>query len=800
MSLVGETIATTRPKYIPQQVNLSIPFKNSLVMDDMDLKFELDNNEYNVSQIFDMVALLDAIPTNVGNIVNANDMLGLIDDQFKIIIKMWNYVRSSNDDFIHTAFDHLRANLFVIEDTTLDLGLTYDTYEEWFDSNSALRNVVDSLEYAIDPEEAYSNFADELLLQIIPFNNSTAVKFSNFTSDNFRLMKQLFIQLCSYNITFLDTQLSTKTYINFTPVVLRKDRYSDIRRQMLVDMDDMQLHVIDKVDRKITYDVHDGFEHHLTEINEVIEIDEVIEADYSRHVYGLVNINDGIDLITGSTVAHFGGRYDISGHARYHSIDHQTRDLGFVNHDGHSIGTDFDGLHYIDFTQGGDLTSSGYVIEDTDFLAGPRVAAIIASEYNVKHALSIDSIDDIISNLDVDLEITMTYHDFTADIPSGMLAAYVPAYRHTVSVTSHDGVDVVTTVTNLVTDNPATEHISLVPLDGDPSNAPQFNHNSFKFVNSDDRQELVSVLNSNIPLPDTSTMVVSVLVTGTAQSAYTSIISFDDPFSHVSDGDQINSWQLGQSGGKWQLFINDNNSLRNRITGTPIVQDPTVLTVELTPTSIAIFINGDKIAEKVGIDIAFDSSIHGLVRNMFSVGTNRNDDRRINMDFYGLAIYEDPAKREEIESWLWESTNIEQSYRGYNDSVNVRDGLVASRLPELVGPLEVAYEPGDIISKLSSFEPKILDDLHYSDEVISKLPDEIPPLEINYNAADLNGNVLDLDPDDPDYPVEHDVISVLPCVEVHYYYGPLSSSPDDSLFFEDGTPANAESNGWWVPW
>lgn len=90
---------------------------------------------------------------------------------------------------------------------TLDLIPGTTTYAEWFAARSDIsKGIIAVLEAQSDPYTSYDDLAQQILTQLIPIT-SVLQEYGNFeiTDQSYTRLKELFIQLCSYNITFLDT-------------------------------------------------------------------------------------------------------------------------------------------------------------------------------------------------------------------------------------------------------------------------------------------------------------------------------------------------------------------------------------------------------------------------------------------------------------------------------------------------------------------------------------------------------------------------------------------------------------------
>lgn len=98
---------------------------------------------------------------------------------------------------------------------TVPLSLAGDvsTFDQWFASKPDFdQEFITPLNNAPDPKSAYSDMADAILTQLIPLD-TVMETYGNFTStvSTYAKLKKLFIQMCSYMITFLDSDLDVGT-------------------------------------------------------------------------------------------------------------------------------------------------------------------------------------------------------------------------------------------------------------------------------------------------------------------------------------------------------------------------------------------------------------------------------------------------------------------------------------------------------------------------------------------------------------------------------------------------------------
>ena len=136
---------------------------------------------------------------------------------------------------------------------TVPLKLAGDisTFEQWFaGKEDFVQEFIEPLDNAVDPVSAYSDMADMILTQLIPLD-SVMETYGNFTSteSTYTKLKELFIQMCSYMITFLDSDLDVGTtlYIVGGGIAIASSEATDI--------DDLQLLPVSIVDSGGSYPI-----------------------------------------------------------------------------------------------------------------------------------------------------------------------------------------------------------------------------------------------------------------------------------------------------------------------------------------------------------------------------------------------------------------------------------------------------------------------------------------------------------------------------------------------------------------
>lgn len=216
---IDSFVEVRSPIYIPQTAYVDFPFENEFPMIEED--FIWRGVKHKISHVLPMQYMMDRIPTNVGDIESPDGLLSLIDEQFKYLWLDHQVLWSNQDDTHHLAFDLLYSQLR--HASQIELGIDVGgatTYTDWFDSNTSVNGVIETLESSLNVREAFARAGNDLILAMVPLHESSETQFTKFTTSDYLLMKQLFVQLCSYNIAFLDTERVALSYLRFTPTVL----------------------------------------------------------------------------------------------------------------------------------------------------------------------------------------------------------------------------------------------------------------------------------------------------------------------------------------------------------------------------------------------------------------------------------------------------------------------------------------------------------------------------------------------------------------------------------------------------
>lgn len=215
---IGTIVKTRAPSIIPTSAYITYAYKDTFPT--IDQTFMFAGSEWQIDHTIDEAGTLDRIETNVGSITSPERLLELVDGHHNAWVKDHKSKHALANTAYQIAYDMLYRQLLVGSQVTLDFGIPHTHYHEWFADNQFLEDAILSLDGNSDVKQAYRDASDILLEAILPLTESTQTRFDQFSSEDFRLMKQMFVQLCSYNIAFLDTERTPSTYIRFAQTTL----------------------------------------------------------------------------------------------------------------------------------------------------------------------------------------------------------------------------------------------------------------------------------------------------------------------------------------------------------------------------------------------------------------------------------------------------------------------------------------------------------------------------------------------------------------------------------------------------
>ena len=204
------------PTYIPTQVRVRVPYTIDKNTVQFTKSIKYADNTYDIKELVAVDEILDAIPWHNRVFVSRDDFAEFINEQYIIYYFLFKQMEQSNKYLYHKALRRMLDDITVNKFLNIHLS-DYSTYEEWVNSISVVSGIVKQYENIADP--LVKNNAYRLLSMTIydtifniadgKYGTNTAKKMNSI----YDAIRNLFISLCSYNITFIDSERDNIEYL-----------------------------------------------------------------------------------------------------------------------------------------------------------------------------------------------------------------------------------------------------------------------------------------------------------------------------------------------------------------------------------------------------------------------------------------------------------------------------------------------------------------------------------------------------------------------------------------------------------
>lgn len=178
----------------------------------VDTVFVKDCNPQNMSMVFKNIRYVN-IEKKLHKLITIPNVdystpesfMEFLEDRFNILYKTSLIERSLADEFFYNIVENVYKPFVLKGKLNITLVDGYNTYNEWFNSNSELNNIRIGL--LNTSEQDLEVFMLSLVEKMFPtYINYNIIKSKVLLNDKYTKLKKLFTKLCSYTISFLDTQ------------------------------------------------------------------------------------------------------------------------------------------------------------------------------------------------------------------------------------------------------------------------------------------------------------------------------------------------------------------------------------------------------------------------------------------------------------------------------------------------------------------------------------------------------------------------------------------------------------------
>ena len=204
-----------QPTYIPTQVRVRALYRlDKNVQLTETIKYA--DNTYYISELVNVDGVLNLIPWDSRVFVSRDDFAEFINKQFDAYYILFKHMEQSHKYLYHKALCRMLDDITV--NRTLDIHLSDHTeYATWIDSIPVVSNLIKQYEEIASPDlkcNAYRNLSRMCYDTIFDIaDGKTGVNTIKKMNAIYDAIRELFISLCSYNITFIDSERDNVEYL-----------------------------------------------------------------------------------------------------------------------------------------------------------------------------------------------------------------------------------------------------------------------------------------------------------------------------------------------------------------------------------------------------------------------------------------------------------------------------------------------------------------------------------------------------------------------------------------------------------
>ena len=203
------------PETLPKQYSPKFIYKDNVTAATIPTTFYFDGYTYPMTQFVDIpkwiknVAYPDRPITDPRRFVD--HMAGMF-DQFLYQYQLSQTTSSMlTQQAYHTAFDAItKTDIIPLLSETR-------SYKDWIDNTSNLRIIIDTFEESSKTQEFYAAFAEDIFDNLLPTTEAVSAYLDlNRDIEKYRLLTDIFRQLTSYNVAFLNSNREAQIWAPLT--------------------------------------------------------------------------------------------------------------------------------------------------------------------------------------------------------------------------------------------------------------------------------------------------------------------------------------------------------------------------------------------------------------------------------------------------------------------------------------------------------------------------------------------------------------------------------------------------------
>lgn len=200
---------------LPNYHRTNIPFKNiEVTKSQLPTHIHYANISYKVDQLIPVDDYLKMITWHPESYTTQSDFIVTAANQLRTILAWNRQLNTTNRIQVHLAMDVFEHAVLDPGYVTLNWG-TISTFTEWRKTNELLDLVLTEYEDR-DNITDYATLADACISALFPLDDATLDEFIGSLRNMEKIyasIRDLFIRLCSYNVTYLETERDTNKYL-----------------------------------------------------------------------------------------------------------------------------------------------------------------------------------------------------------------------------------------------------------------------------------------------------------------------------------------------------------------------------------------------------------------------------------------------------------------------------------------------------------------------------------------------------------------------------------------------------------
>jgi hypothetical protein len=231
-----------QPINLPSVYSPTCAFQPHLTVNSIPTEFSLKGETFPTKAYLNAEGMVNGVGYPVGTVTSPVEFSNMVADLFVILVRYIQYTRTEGNQIALSMFLEY-ANTVILQTKAYDFSLdTHSTYAEWLPAVGA-SNIIGGIESKTTYPADYMALSTAIMTALLPENNPiyTFYGYTTTATDNlYDRLRSLFVQLCSYNICFLDTTRVNAWWILADPIVYQAQNQTNTTDLSIVVVPDIR--------------------------------------------------------------------------------------------------------------------------------------------------------------------------------------------------------------------------------------------------------------------------------------------------------------------------------------------------------------------------------------------------------------------------------------------------------------------------------------------------------------------------------------------------------------------------------